>query len=479
MKNEAKVGFFVFAAMIFLFFLTSQVNSFKNFSSKGYTIYTKLDDASGLEKNSKVKANGIDIGFVKDLEIDKDKVKAKIFIKEGVKIPNDSVVVPVQESLLGGKYVGIKLGKSNEYLKDKGVIKSGVPLATINEASDSMTKAADEFKDFIKDIRDVMDEDTKHNLKETFANINKITSDLKEFTKEGKLDEAIENFNQMAKSISKTSQKFESTANTLNSKLPQIISNLDLLIKNLKVTSQSIKEKLPNLADKYAAIADELQNLLHQNSKPINNSINEAKNFFSKGKDAFEKVDTILGAVDRVQLEVAMHGEAMSKDDYTKGYMTLNYQPSSTKSYIFELSGMDDYSNMDENRRLIPPQKHDKNKLLVSAQIAKTLDDVTLRGGLIENTFGAGIDYYMLNKQLKTSAELYDMNAQNDVRGEKAHAKISARYTILKHLDIYAGYDNFLNSSTKNAFVGLGVRFYDDDLKTLIISQGLGAFTKK
>ena len=479
MKNEAKVGLFVFAAMIFLFFLTSQVNSFKNFSTDGYTIYAKIDDASGLEKNSKVKANGIDIGFIKDLKIDGDKVKADIFIKEGVKIPNDSIVVPVQESLLGGKYVGIKLGKSHEFLNNKEFVKSGIPLSTINEASDSMTKSADEFKAFIKDLRDVMDNRTKQNLKKTFANINKFTDDLKEFTGQGRLNQAIENFNQMSEEISKISQKFATTADTLNGKLPQIVSNLDSLVKNLKITSESIKDKLPNLADKYAKIADELQNLLRKNGKPLENSITSANSFFNKGKDAFDKVDTILGSVDRVQLEVAMHGEAMSKDDYTKGYVSLNYQPSSTKSYLFGVAGMNDYSNMDENRKFISPKKHDKSNLLVSAQIAKTLDDLTLRGGLIENTFGAGVDYYLLNKRLKTSAELFDMNAENDVRGEKAHAKVSARYTILKHLDIYAGYDNFLNSSAKNAFVGVGVRFYDDDLKTLIISQGLGAFTNQ
>ncbi|RUM65954.1 MAG: hypothetical protein DSZ06_04205 [Sulfurospirillum sp.] len=478
MKNEVKVGIFVFMALIFLFFLTTQVSSFKNLSAKGYTLYTKIDNASGLEKNSKVKANGIDVGFIKDLKIDGDKVKAEIFIKEGVKLPQDSKIVPVQESLLGGKFLGIKLGKSKEYLKDSQLIQPGLPLATITQASDSMTKAADEFKDFVKDLRDVMDEKAKQHLKDTFANIDKITSDLKEFTKLGRLNSAVDNFNNMATSLSKVSQKFEKTANIINTKLPLIMTNIDTLIKDLKYTSQSIRDKLPKLADKYASIANELETLLKNNSKPLYNSINSANSFFAKGKDAFDKVDTILGAVNKVQLEVAMHGELMSSDNYAKGYMSLNYQPSSTKSYIFDISGMDDYSKMNENREFIPPKKHDKSKILISAQIAKTLDDVTIRGGLIENTFGAGLDYYLLNKQLKTSAELYDMNAQNDVRGKNAHAKVSARYTILKHLDIYAGYDNFLNSSTKNAFVGLGVRFYDDDLKTLIISQGLGALAK-
>jgi phospholipid/cholesterol/gamma-HCH transport system substrate-binding protein len=173
-----------------------------------------------------------------------------------------------------------------------------------------------------------------------------------------------------------------------------------------------------------------------------------------------------------------MRGEMMSEDSYAKGYLTLDYKPSDTKSYKFDIAGMDDYSNLGENGSIIEPKKHQESKLLISAQIAKRFDDITLRGGLIESTFGAGVDYYMFNDKLKTSAELFDMNAQNDVRGEDAHAKVMARYTFLKHLDLYGGVDNFLNEDATNSFVGLGVRFYDDDLKTLIISQGLGALAQ-
>ncbi len=478
MKNEIKVGVFVFLAMVFLFFLTTQVNSFKNFSKKGYIIHAYLKDASGLEKNSKVKANGISVGFIKSLTIQKDKIKADIFINDGIKIPDNSILTPMQKSMLGGKFAAIRLGDSTSYLKPNTFIKTGRELASINQASDSMTQAADEFKKFVKDLEDVLDEKAKQNLKHTFANIDNITSDLREFTKLGKLNKAVDNFNQMADNLSITSQKFSKTADIINNKLPKIMQNIDTLIRDLKLASQSIKSKIPALADKYAAIADELQNILKDNQSPLNNSLKSANNFFSKGQDAFEKVDTLLKQVDKIQLEVAMYGERMSRDDYTKGHLALDYKPSDTKSYKFDVVGMDDFSKMDKNGRVIEPKIHDKGKILVSAQIAKRFDDITLRAGLIENTFGAGMDYYLFNKQLKTSAELYDMNAQNDVRGDKAHAKVSARYTLLKHLDIYGGYDNFLNSDAKNIFVGLGVRFYDDDLKTLIMSQSLGSFAK-
>jgi phospholipid/cholesterol/gamma-HCH transport system substrate-binding protein len=166
----------------------------------------------------------------------------------------------------------------------------------------------------------------------------------------------------------------------------------------------------------------------------------------------------------------------MDSDEYAKGYLNLNYIPSSTKSYRFSVAGMDDYSRMDDSGSLILPKKHESSKILISAQIAKRFDDVVLRTGIIENGVGAGMDYYLFDDKLEASAEVFDFNAENDIRGSSPHAKVSLRYNYLKHLDFYGGYDNFLNERAKNAYIGVGIRFFDDDLKKLIMSQSLGAY---
>ncbi len=479
MKSEVKVGISVFIGIVLLFFLTTQVGSFKNFSKKGYKLFVNLENAAGLEKNSKVKANGIDVGYIDSLAIDGDHIKATLFVNEGVKLPEDSVLTPMQESMLGGKYAGIKLGTSKMMLKPNANIASTKALASINKATDSMTDAANEFKAFIVDFRKVFDTKSRDNLRDTFANLEAITHELKEFTKLSTLNNTTENFNNMAIALADTSERFAKTADTLNGKLPTIMTNLDSLVKDLKVASLQLKTKIPTLADKFTQIGDNLQAILDENKKPLNSSLSSASAFFATGEETFAKVETLLDTIDKVQLEVAMHSEWMSEDSYNKGYLSLDYRPSDTKSYKFDIAGMEDYSRLDADKKLIKPTLHEETNLLISAQISKRFDDVALRAGLIENTFGGGFDYYLLDDTLKTSAELFDMNAENDVRGENPHAKLSARYTMLKHLDFYGGVDNFLNADATNAFLGLGVRFYDDDLKTLIISQSLGSMATK
>ena len=478
MRNDVRVGLFIFIGFILLFALSTQVGSFKNLSKEGYALRAHLKNAAGLNENSKVKANGLEVGFIKSLSIAKEGILARLFIYKHVKIPVDSKIKPVQESLLGGRYLEISLGKASEYLKNGDFIQSAPELLSIQDASDAMAKAANEFKALVVEAREVLTPEARENLRRTFANLEHITAELKKLTSLDLLQQTISNFNKMGRNLADVGAKFQITADTINGKLPQIVANIDALMKDLRVAASDLKEKVPHLAQKFDKIEDELQSIISQNRKPLNDTLVSADSFFSSGTDTFYKVEKLLDTIDQVKLEVAMHTEYMDSDKYAKGYLNLNYIPSDTKSYRFSVAGMDDYSRLDDAGNLIPPKKHESSKILISAQIAKRLDDVVLRTGIIESGVGAGMDYYMLDDQLEASAEVFDFNAENDVRGNSPHAKVSLRYNYLKHIDFYGGYDNFLNDRAKNAYVGVGIRFFDDDLKKLIMSQSLGAYAK-
>ena len=455
MNKEAKVGLFVFIGLVVLFLLSTQVGSFKNLSKNGYIVKTYLKDASGLEKNAKVKANGLDIGYIKDLSIDGGKIVAKLFIYDGVKIPKDSLIRSEQGSMLGGKYLNITLGKAKEYLASGEMIKAKRELAGFDEASDSIKQAADEFKAFIADFREVLDDKAKNSLRNSLIN----------------LEVTLRNFNDMALSIKNTSDKFAKTADIINNRLPAIAKNLDRLIRDLK-------NKAPVLMAKFEDIEEQINGILNENRTTIKSALGNIDGFFGKGEDAVKKIDKLLATVDKVKLQMGMRSEYQSSDGYQKGYLDLDYIPSDSKRYKFSIASMDDYSRFDKSGNVIKPGKHQDSKLLLSAQIAKRYGDVQLRTGLIESSVGAGADYYMFNDRLKVSSEVFDFNAKNDVRGEKAHTKISGRFTILKHIDFYGGYDNFLNKKADNAFVGVGFHFYDDDLKRLLMSQSVGSMAK-
>ncbi len=484
-KTEAKVGFFVFLGILFLFFLTTQVKEFATFNKKGYLIHTSMGSVTGLEINSKVRINGLVGGFVQDMDINGDKVKIDLFIDEKFLIPNTSTVKLTQSSMIGGKYLEITLAKSGQNMREGEFLKASEKLLGFEDASNSMTLAADEFKKFIVEARELLDDKSREDLRKTFSNLEKITDELRKFVKANKFDKTLENLSEAGSNISQAGQKFgnmsdkfATSADIINKRLDKVMILMESMIKEFDTVGKDINKKLPQILDKFATIEDDVEKILDENKKPLNDTLVNASEFFKTGDDTFTKIEHYLEALGKSQLEVGLSQIYQLNDGYGKSKFSINYMPNPSRYYMIDVTSTNDYSQSGENGDLIMPKLHDEGGIYFSAQIGKRYDDMLLRIGIIENSGGAGIDYFFLKDSLKLSAEIFDSNAQNDLRNSNPHARVEARYTMFKHIDGYVGYDNFLNTDADNLNIGLGIHFVDDDLKQLIGAMGLGSLTK-
>ena len=193
-----------------------------------------------------------------------------------------------------------------------------------------------------------------------------------------------------------------------------------------------------------------------------------ANDFFSSGEDAFKKVDKLLSNFTKSELQFGMNAHYMIDDEYVKTYVDINYLPNPSTYYMLSVISMEDYSQTDSSGNFREPQTHDSSDFRFSAQYGKRYDDLLFRAGLIESTGGFGIDYFAMKDNLKWSFEAYDFNAENDLRDDNAHLKFGVRYRFLKHLEVYTGWDNFLNSRADNIYLGFGASFTEDSLKYLL-----------
>ncbi len=435
MKTEAKVGLFVLVGLVALFLLSMQVSKISNFGKNGYTIYAYFDNLTGLDTNAKVKIGGVDIGFVKEKMLENGKPKVAMTIYEGVKIPSDSVVLLGQDSLLGTKFVEIKHGISPVYLSDGQSITKEIRFASFAETATSINDAANEIRMFMKELRTTFDPESRQSLQE-----------------------AIVNFKVMAQSVSNAANEFGSMS------------------REFKTAGGTINNKLPDIMDRFSSVEKDLQDVIKENRQPLNGAIKSVDSFFTNGNDTVKKLDKYISKSMNSTLEVSLRGESMAKDKYGKGYFGIDYATDPTRHYLVDLVSSRDNSNMDAGRNYVEAEKHSKGKTYVSAQFGKRYGDTMLRGGIIESTGGVGVDYFAAKDKVKLSAEVFDFGAQNDVRGNRAHAKASVRYRMLKHIDLIAGYDNFLNQKAANVFGGVGVTFVDDDLKYVV--GGASGFVK-
>lgn len=86
---------------------------------KGYIVTAKFDKIDGLVAGSDVRMSGIKIGSIADQALDPNTYLAVVSmnIANHIKIPTDSSVAIVSESLLGGKYMDIIPGGDDTFLK--------------------------------------------------------------------------------------------------------------------------------------------------------------------------------------------------------------------------------------------------------------------------------------------------------------------------------------------------------------------------
>ncbi|MDB5397817.1 MAG: outer rane lipid asymmetry maintenance protein MlaD [Rhodospirillales bacterium] len=109
------------AAVAFLVFAYNKAGQ-RTFS--GYPMTARFSSIDGLQTGSDVKIAGVKVGQVTGITIDPNTYLAmvKLMISPEIKLPVDSVASITTEGLLGGKYVGLTPGSSDDMMKPGALI---------------------------------------------------------------------------------------------------------------------------------------------------------------------------------------------------------------------------------------------------------------------------------------------------------------------------------------------------------------------
>ncbi|NOZ90732.1 MAG: MCE family protein [Epsilonproteobacteria bacterium] len=493
MKTEAKVGLFITISLFFLFGLLSQLSSFDNLFKKSYPLIAKIDDGSGLKAKAKVKLKGVDIGYVEKITLENNDVITHLKIDEGVKIPSDSIITVSQDSLLGGKFLDIKPGKSPEPLKPNMILEKQEKQSSIADASTSADEAFKQIGLLVQEIRDIFNKGGKSDIQKSLANIEKFTellasiseddnktiheiianlnNTIKKFDKMGgDISSAADNFSAMSKDISKTANDYSKVANNINKDLPAIMKRIDSITAYLNNVSATLDKKLPPAMDKFTHLEDNLNKTIEDNKSNLNKALTSVDGFFANGTETMEKIDKYLDSMVKSELHVEMRSDEVYDDGgYSKSQFNLALKPDATRYYMIGLASAPSFKKDDSfDRGYAGNKKHESGEFFISAQYGKRFDDLLFRIGIIESTGGFGVDYFSWNDTLKFSADLYDFNAVNDIRGKNPNLTMTMRYQFFKHINAYVSANNVMNSKANSMSAGLGVSFVDDDLKNLL-----------
>jgi phospholipid/cholesterol/gamma-HCH transport system substrate-binding protein len=454
MTTEAKVGFFIVFGLVMLFLLTTQVNNFRNVKSNGYTLEVYIDDSTGLSKNTKVKMNGINVGWIKNLKIAEDFVVLEIFIKDGYKVPRDSEVLLVQENLLGSRIVLIRRGDSREYLSEGDFIKKYKVYASFEETSDSIYQTSEQFGKLARELRETMNMERRADVQNAIIDLSEILLEVKEILKENRGDFRATMYN----------------VRSATDRLPYVVSTLEKTLKRYDTVGVTINREVEDVAMYAKSLIQELNNTVGDNGDSLGDTLESVDSFFTAGEESLEKLDKILASMTESELQFAMRVESHGRDDMVKTYVDINYLPNPNTYYLFSMVSSPNFEEKREDGTF-ENTLHTEDETYFSIQYGKRYGDWLFRAGLIESRGGIGVDYFSMEDDLKVSLEVSDFSAINDIRNEYGNVKSTVRYRIYDHIDFFAGGDNLINED-RRLFFGVGFYFIDNDLKTLVGMAG-------
>jgi phospholipid/cholesterol/gamma-HCH transport system substrate-binding protein len=119
---DVSTGLFVLLGFAAIVFLVTQITN-REFSlrSESYRLQAQFENVGGLKAGAPVSMAGVTIGRVESIGYDMDLFKAVATLRIDSRydqIPNDSDASILTAGLLGGQYIGITPGGSDEPFRD-------------------------------------------------------------------------------------------------------------------------------------------------------------------------------------------------------------------------------------------------------------------------------------------------------------------------------------------------------------------------
>ena len=191
-RLERLVGIFIIGVSMLLLSTLVIIGRGKDWFETYITYYATFNESYNLQENAAVKLFKADIGTVKKITLEKDRVRVKLAIQEqyASRIRQDAVAVVESPTLIGSEYISIIPGSSQSPLiPEQGEIRSR-EKRSINDifAEFEVEKTAMMVVKAIQDISEVAQylsnpqgplRATLNNIQKTSGHVEQIASDLR------------------------------------------------------------------------------------------------------------------------------------------------------------------------------------------------------------------------------------------------------------------------------------------------------------
>lgn len=482
MTTTAKVGAFtaltLVAAVVILRFVSDDASG-----TQSYTVYARMQDASGIAERSQVRVAGIPVGQVRKVYLDGDRARIDIAIRGDVPLYDDSAVAKVSTSLLGEKYLAIAPGTEGRRELEDG---DQIPVVLEGTSTDDILRDVAQIAKDAKEVsgslaRTVGTDEGEEEIRRTLENVAKITDDLRDIVEENR---------QSVRDILQTVERITAKSEP----------DIDAILGNVRESTDDVREMLAKaeveggesgevrrIVEKVDRASTSLESALaHVDSvagridrgEGSLGRLTKDEHLIDQVEGVAEGVGEFVGSYRRLQTVVNLRADYQFLSSSLKSYVELRLQPAEDKYYAIEIvndpRGRTRYEqiDVDTTNPNDPPHYREvrtvtTNEFRFSFQFAKSFGPFTGRFGIKESTGGVGLDLLVLDDRFEVKQDWFGFSETVLPRW-----RLSLSYEFVRHLWLIGGVDDILSDDRRDYFVGLQLRFNDRDLKALLPFAG-------
>ncbi|HEY6463648.1 MAG TPA: MlaD family protein [Polyangiaceae bacterium] len=457
----------------------------------GYTVHAYIRDATGLAQRSRVTIAGIPVGTLESIRLENGQARLDVRVKNDVVLYDNGTLGKKSTSLLGESVVVLTPGTPDHVkLHDGDEIHVIVSETTPADLMEEVKEIADSVKAVAQQLAaSIGTEQGGQNIKAILQNVADATDALNKTIRENR------------EVIRDTLRNVEQITGNAN---PQIAS----ILENVRVVTQDVRQLTAAANESKAGQKGDLRDTiehLDQSSKSLQSALEHIDNVtgrIDRGEGTvgrLTKDDALINEVqgvaegvnDYVQNIVRLQTIVGLRSDYNflantiKSYVSLRLQPAEDKYYEIELvndpNGLTSITDQSVDTTNPTQPAHYRtitttttDSFRFSLQFAKRMGPFTGRFGIKESTGGLGLDIHLLNDRFEIVNDLFGFSEFIQPR-----YRVYVSYEFLKRLWIYAGVDYLFEPSLRDYFLGLQLRFNDQDLKTILPFSGGAASVAK
>jgi phospholipid/cholesterol/gamma-HCH transport system substrate-binding protein len=455
----------------------------------GYTVHGFIHDATGLAAHSRVTIAGIPVGTVDSIRLENGMARLDVKIRRDVALYENATLGKKAASLLGESVIVLTPGTSDRTpLHDGDEIHVVAEEATPGQIMDEVKEIADSVRAVAAQLaRSIGTEQGGNNMTLILQNLADATDAINKTVRENRelIHDTLLNVDDIARNANPELERILENIRTVTEDVRQLMATANESPQGQRGELRDTLEHINNASkslESALAHVDSVSGRIDRGEGTIG-KLTKDDQLINEVQGVAEGVNDYVQSLQRLKTIVGLRSDYNFLANTIKSYVELRLQPREDKYYVIELvndpRGATSITDTTVDSTLMGHYRTITttltNSFLFSLQYAQRLGPFTGRFGIKESTGGIGLDVHLLQDRFEIVSDLFGFSVESQPR-----FRSYVTYEFIKHFWLLGGVDRLFVPSERDYFLGLQLRFTDEDLKTILpFSGGVAAAATK